>query len=77
MEPKDPLLMASVLDYYLSLRLRFGFLFKIKVRINTDNEVIAELDSDSHISLISEEYFDRLTSLGPIEFLKEPCLTVI
>ncbi len=40
--------------------------------INTDNEVIAELDSDSHISLVSEEYFDRLTSLGPIEFLKEP-----
>ena len=49
--------------------------FKIKVTINDMEPILAELDSDSHISLISERYYNQLLEQGPVEFLmKNPCL---
>jgi len=46
--------------------------FKVKCQINDLDEVIAEIDSDSHISLISTEYFDRLNDMDEIDYLSEP-----
>ena len=34
--------------------------FKLSVRANRMDDTVAELDSDSHISLVSEEYFLKL-----------------
>jgi hypothetical protein len=52
-------------------RLQTNYNFKVRVKVETDNEVLAELDSDSHISLITEEYFRCLQFLGPLEVLPE------
>jgi len=49
--------------------------FKIKVTINDMEPILAELDSDSHISLISERYYNQLLENGPIEFLNEKPLS--
>ena len=48
-----------------------NFNFKVKCRVNEDTPVLCEIDSDSHISLITEQYFRRLQSLGPLEILDE------
>ncbi len=40
-----------------------NFNYKVKVKVENDSFVIAELDSDSHISLISESYFNHLSEL--------------
>ena len=45
--------------------------YKVRVRVENDTETIAELDSDSHISLITEEYFHHLQSMGSLEVLPE------
>lgn len=49
--------------------------FKVQVRINDDSFIIAELDSDSHISLITEEYFNHLLSISEVEYLSEEPVT--
>ena len=46
--------------------------FKVKCQVNDLDEVIAEIDSDSHLSLISTEYFDRLNDMDEIEYIDEP-----
>jgi len=50
------------------------FNYKVKVRINDDDYVIAEIDTDSHICLINEEYFLELAKNTEIEFINEPPL---
>ncbi len=45
--------------------------FKVPIQVNGDAFVNAELDSDSHISLISDKYYEKLLNLGPIESLNE------
>ncbi len=45
-----------------------NFNYKVKVKVENDSSVIAELDSDSHISLISESYFNRLSELTEIKY---------
>jgi len=50
------------------------FNYKVKVRINDDDFVIAEIDTDSHICLITEEYFLELAKNAEIEFINEPPL---
>jgi hypothetical protein len=40
------------------------FNFKIKCRINTDNYVVAEIDTDSHLNLISSKYFEKIKNRG-------------
>jgi len=49
--------------------------FKIKVTINDMEPILAELDSDSHISLISERYYNQILEQGPVEFLNEEPLS--
>ena len=48
-----------------------NFNYKVRVRVNDDRDVIAEIDTDSHISLISESYYRRLCKLGFVEELDE------
>jgi hypothetical protein len=45
--------------------------FKLKVKVNNTEPILAELDSDSHISLISLKFFNSLLDKGPLEFLDE------
>ena len=45
--------------------------FKVTVRVNREHETMAELDSDSHISLISEHFFEVLKKAGQVEFLED------
>jgi len=45
--------------------------FKLAIVANRIDDTVAELDSDSHISLVSEEYFLKLKNRGHIEFLDE------
>ncbi len=45
--------------------------YKIKCIVNNDSPVFAELDSDSHISILSEAYFRRIKKLFELEFLNE------
>jgi hypothetical protein len=52
-----------------------NFNYKVKIRVENDTFVIAELDSDSHISLISESYFNRLSELTDIKCLPEEPMT--
>ncbi len=47
------------------------FNYKVEVKINDDSLVLAEIDTDSHISLISEDYFKKIMKLGDIEYLHE------
>jgi hypothetical protein len=49
--------------------------YKVKVRVENDDHVVADIDSDSHISLISEEYYEHLVKQGPIEHLPEQPMT--
>ncbi len=49
--------------------------YKVKVRVENDNHVVAEIDSDSHISLISEEYYNHLIRENNIEHLPEQPMT--
>ena len=42
------------------------------VFVNKDEETFAEIDSDSHINLISEDYFNFLSKNTKIEYLQEP-----
>ena len=46
--------------------------YKVKIRVNDDSFVVAEIDTDSHICLINEEYFLKLAEAGDIEYLPEP-----
>lgn len=46
--------------------------FKVKVKVESNPAVLAELDSDSHISIISESYFLSIRSASQIKFLDEP-----
>ena len=48
------------------------FNYKVKIRVNDDSFVVAEIDTDSHICLINEEYFQKLAEEGNIEYLPEP-----
>jgi hypothetical protein len=48
-----------------------NFNYKVRVRVNDDRDVIAEIDTDSHISLISESYYRRLCKFGFVEELDE------
>jgi hypothetical protein len=45
--------------------------YRIQVKCNNDSYVMAEIDTDSHLSLISENYFNELSSKGDIEILNE------
>jgi hypothetical protein len=45
--------------------------FKVKCRINTDSHVVAEVDTDSHLNLISAKYFERINNRGSVTFLNE------
>jgi hypothetical protein len=45
--------------------------FKIPVRVETDKEIISEINSDSHLNLIAEWYFKRLQKISHIQFLNE------
>ena len=45
--------------------------FKVSVRVNRMDDTIAELDSDSHISLVSEKYFIMLKNMGNVQGLDE------
>jgi hypothetical protein len=45
--------------------------FKIKVKVNNLEPILAELDSDSHISLINLKFLNTLLDNGPLEFLDE------
>ncbi len=47
------------------------FNFKVKCRINTDNYVVAEIDTDSHLNLISSKYFEKIKNQGGVMFLNE------
>ena len=48
------------------------FTFKVKVLIGDTVETLAEVDSDSMLSLISEKFFNKLKNLQvPMQFLKE------
>ncbi len=49
--------------------------YKVKIKVENDRYVIAELDSDSHISLISESYFHRLNAMTEIKYLPEEPVT--
>jgi hypothetical protein len=49
--------------------------YKVKVRVENDDHVVAEIDSDSHISLISEEYYEHLVRQNPVEHLPEQPMT--
>ena len=49
--------------------------YKVKVKINEDDFIFAEIDTDSHISIISETYFNRISALSEIEYLSEEPLT--
>ncbi len=46
--------------------------YKIKCIVNDDLPIFAELDSDSHISILSQVYFNRINKLMKLEFLQEP-----
>jgi hypothetical protein len=46
--------------------------YKIKCIVNNDSPIFAELDSDSHISILSQVYFNRIDKLMKLEFLPEP-----
>ncbi len=52
-----------------------NFNYKVKIKVEDDSFVIAELDSDSHISLMSESYFNRLSELTKIKYLPEAPVT--
>jgi len=45
--------------------------YKIPLRIENQSEVLCEIDSDSHLNLISEWYFRKLQRNCKLEFLKE------
>ena len=48
------------------------FTFKVKILIGDTVETLAEVDSDSMLSLISEKFFNKLKNLQvPMQFLKE------
>jgi len=49
----------------------FTYNFKIRVSINLQKPVYAEIDSDSHLSLISESYFKILKKRSKIMYLDE------
>ena len=46
--------------------------YTLPVSINKDEETFAEIDSYSHINLISEDYFHFLSKNTRIEYLQEP-----
>ena len=46
--------------------------FKCLIKLGESPPVMCEIDSDSHISLISEEYFDNVLSKNTVTFLEEP-----
>ena len=46
--------------------------FKVLVKIEGQEPTSAEVDSCSHISLISYEYFKKHLKKGPVKFLDEP-----
>jgi hypothetical protein len=48
------------------------FNFKVKMKVEDDDFVIGELDTDSHLSLISEEYFDKIEKDKDVGYLAEP-----
>jgi hypothetical protein len=48
------------------------FNYRIQVKCNSDNYVLAEVDTDSHLSLITESYFRELQSKGEVEILNDP-----
>jgi hypothetical protein len=52
-----------------------NFNYKVKIKVEHDEHVIAELDSDSHISLINESYFNRLLEQTDIKYLPEAPVT--
>jgi len=45
--------------------------FKIRIKLNDNEPVIAEVDTDSHLSLISEEYFLDVLQKQDIRFIDE------
>ena len=46
--------------------------FKVLVKIDEQEPISAEIDSCSHISLISYEYYQKYLKKGPVKFLNEP-----
>ncbi len=46
--------------------------YKLLVSINEDSEVWAEIDSDSHLNLITEEYYFYLANNTQITYINEP-----
>jgi hypothetical protein len=45
--------------------------YKIPLRIENQSEVLCEIDSDSHLNLITEWYFRKIQRNSKVEFLKE------
>jgi hypothetical protein len=45
--------------------------YKIPLRIENQSEVLCEIDSDSHLNLITEWYFRKIQRNCKVEFLKE------
>ena len=45
--------------------------FKVRVKVNGEAAILAELDTDSNIIIISHEYFKLLKSKQQLEFLNE------
>jgi hypothetical protein len=67
------------LSPFINEGLQTSFNFKICCHCETDKEVMAEIDSDSHILLVSEPYFKRLQSLGHLEMIlkTQSCLKAL
>ena len=45
--------------------------FKIPIKLEDQDTVLAEIDSDSHLSIIAESYFDKYLSKKTINFIDE------
>jgi hypothetical protein len=45
--------------------------YKIPLRVENLSEVLCEIDSDSHLNLITEWYFRKIQKNNKVEFLKE------
>ena len=57
------------LDHEIGGREPTNFNYKVKIKVEDDDWIICELDSDSHISLVSETYFNRLKDIAKITYL--------
>ena len=69
-EENDQILLA---DENVDTHKATYFNYKVKTFIpDLNNCVYAELDSDSHLSLVSTEFFDKLRTNSEIRYLDEP-----